>query len=64
MSVVALEGIVDGGVVRPRQPITLANGTRVYIIVPEAEAQQPRIESPRLVHPEQQADFGMEVSKA
>ena len=64
MSVVALEGLVEKGVIRPVRPLVLAEGTKVYIVVPEAASRPSVIESPRLVHPEQVADFRMEVSKA
>jgi predicted DNA-binding antitoxin AbrB/MazE fold protein len=63
MSVVALEGIVEKGVIRPLRPLVLAEGAKVYIVVPEAEPKPGAIESPRLVHPEQAADFRMEVSE-
>ena len=64
MSVVRVEGIVEGGVVRPIRPVPLAEGTRVYIVVPEDKGVVSRIESPRLVHPEETADFRMDVSEA
>jgi predicted DNA-binding antitoxin AbrB/MazE fold protein len=63
MSNVALEGVVEKGVIRPVRPLGLAEGTKVYIVVPEIESRPPTIESPRLVHPEQVADFRMEVSE-
>ncbi len=62
MSVSAMEGVVDDGVIRPAQRLQVPDGTRVYILVPEPESKIPAILSPRLVHPEQIADFRMEVS--
>jgi len=63
MSVVAMEGVIEKGVIRPVRPLGLAEGTKVYIVVPEPESRAAAIESPRLVHPEQVADFRMEVSE-
>ena len=63
MSVVALEGVVENGLVRLARPLVLAEGTKVYVIVPEFESRPPTIESPRLAHPEQLIHFRMEVSE-
>jgi predicted DNA-binding antitoxin AbrB/MazE fold protein len=64
MSVSALEGVVDDGIIRPAQPLNLPDGTKVYILVPETHQGGAVIVSPRLVHPEQITDFRMEVSKS
>ncbi len=64
MSVVALEGIVDHGLIRLPPSVKLPNKTKVYILVPAIGTQQEtRIASPRLVHPEQAREFVMEVSE-
>ncbi len=62
MSSTAVEGVVDHGVVRPTEPLTVSDGTKVFIIVPGADDTRPVIQSPRLVRPEQSADFRMKVS--
>jgi predicted DNA-binding antitoxin AbrB/MazE fold protein len=63
MSVVAIEGVVDHGVVRPERPLALADGTRVYIIVPAEAEVAPTILSPHLGHPEQATDFVLTISR-
>ncbi len=62
MSITAVEGVVDHGVVRPTEPLTVSDGTKVFIIVPGTDNARPVIESPRLLRPEQADDFRMKVS--
>jgi hypothetical protein len=38
MSVVAMEGVVGKGLIRLVRPLVLADGTKVYVIVPESES--------------------------
>ncbi len=65
MSVIALEGVVDHGVVRLTEEVTLPQGARVYVVVPDSMAAAvAHIRSPRLAHPEQAADFRMDVTEA
>jgi predicted DNA-binding antitoxin AbrB/MazE fold protein len=65
MSVIALEGVVDNGVVRLRDKIALQNGAKVYVVVPDSiPAPGAHIRSPRLAHPEQAVDFRMDVTEA
>ena len=60
--VVTLEGIVDRGQIKLKTKVRLHDNTKVYVIVPDVQVEQSaRIVSPRLVHPEQAADFKMEV---
>lgn len=61
-SVKTFEGCVENGLIRLRGNVALPDKTRVYVVVPEIADDQPaRIRSPRLVHPEQAADFAKEV---
>ena len=56
------EAVCDGGVIRLPADVRLPEHTKVYVIVPEdAEKQTYHFSSPRLVHPEQAADFVKEV---
>jgi predicted DNA-binding antitoxin AbrB/MazE fold protein len=65
-----IDAIFDQGVFRPLGPLVLANGTRVHLRVEEESSVEPssfppgRILSPRLAHPEQAAEFIMEVREA
>ncbi len=62
MAVSTLEGIVENGHIRLRDNVTLPDNTRVYVVVPDFEAvPRARVRSPRLVHPEQAADFTKHV---
>lgn len=63
MSVLTLEGIVDHGQIRLPANVRLPEKARVYVLIPDVRVDTARIESPRLAHPEQSADFIMEVSK-
>jgi hypothetical protein len=62
-----IDAIYDHGVFRPLQPLPSTNGARVHLHIEEqmhdvqAPTDQPRIFTPRLAHPEQVADFEMEV---
>ncbi len=49
-----------------RSDVHLPEGTKVFIVVPDIEIKEKgvRLRSPRLAHPEQAADFEMEVVKA
>ena len=62
MSVVALEGVVEHNQIRLTGNVRLPDNTKVYVIVPGVQVEQvAHIFSPRLAHPEQAADFKMEV---
>ena len=62
-----VDAIYDQGVLRPLEPLLLPNGTRVHLRILEHDSAgdaQPipaRIRSPRLAHPEQAAQFTMEI---
>jgi hypothetical protein len=64
MLVNAIDGIVQNGQIRLREQISLAENTKVYVIVADLSAKAPPlayIRSPRLAHPEQAADFRKQV---
>jgi hypothetical protein len=58
MKVATYEGFVEGGQVKLTEDVHLPERAKVYVVVPEAEAQSvPFVASPRLRHPEQAKDF-------
>lgn len=62
MRVTTLEGIVENGQIRLPAAVRLPERAKVYVIIPDVEVQTiAYIGSPRLVHPEQAADFRKEV---
>jgi hypothetical protein len=62
MGVTTIEGVVENGQIRLPAAIRLPERTKVYVVIPDVEVQPiAYIGSPRLVHPEQAADFTKEV---
>ncbi len=62
MQMTAFEGIIENGRVRLTTNIRLPENTKVYVLIPDSEDKKmARIFSPRLVHPEQAAEFKKEV---
>lgn len=61
MEVATFEGVVDKGQIRLITDVRLPERTKVYVVVPDLEIKQVHIVSPRLVHPEQAADFKKEM---
>lgn len=62
MNLQMIEGIIEQGQVKLLSDVRLPEKTKVYVIVPEARAENTaHIYSPRLKHPEQAEDFRMEV---
>ena len=62
MSVVTIEGVVEHGQIRLKSDLRLPDNTKVYVVVPGMQVQQiAHVASPRLAHPEQAADFKLEV---
>ena len=58
MIVTTLQGIVENGQIRLADNVRLPEKTTVYVVVPDVEIPTEfRVGSPRLVHPEQAADF-------
>jgi hypothetical protein len=62
VSIVTLEGIVERNRIRLKTNVRLPENTKVYVIVPDMQVEQvAHVYSPRLAHPEQAADFKMEI---
>ena len=62
MAVSTFEGVVKNGQIRLRVNVTLPEDTEVYVLIPDFEAvPRAHIDTPRLVHPEQAADFAKQV---
>lgn len=62
MGVTTIEGVVENGQIRLPAAVHLPERAKVYVIIPDGEIQGVAyIGSPRLVHPEQAADFTKEV---
>ena len=62
MSVVTLEGIVKHGPIKLGANVRLPEQTKVYVVVPDIQVDRgARIITPHLAHPEQIADFKMEI---
>jgi hypothetical protein len=62
MSVITLEGVVEHGQIRLTSDVQLPDNTRVYVVVPGMQIEHVvHITSPRLAHPQQAADFAMEI---
>lgn len=65
MAILTIEGIVENGQIRLRDNVTLPEHTKVYVVIPDvATAPQAHVYSPRLVHPEQAADFAKQIIEA
>ena len=66
MSAATFEGVVEQGQIKLDSDVRLPEGTKVYIVVPgmELEAKRVNLYSPRLKHPEQAADFELEIVKS
>ncbi len=58
-----LEGVVEDGQIKINSDVRLPDGTKVYMVIPDVELENnpTHLRSPRLAHPEQAADFEMEV---
>ncbi|MBI4674673.1 MAG: hypothetical protein HY741_23765 [Chloroflexi bacterium] len=62
MKVATYEGFVENGKVQLPENIYLPEKAKVYVIVPDVQAQVvPYMRSPRLVHPEDAKDFEKEI---
>ena len=62
MAILTVEGIVENGQIRLRDHVVLPEHAKVYVVIPDAEATSTaRTHSPRLVHPDQAADFTKQV---
>jgi hypothetical protein len=55
-------GSVKNGQIQLSEPVSLAENSRVYVVIPEAAAfDAATIRSPRLVQPSPVADFAKEI---
>lgn len=64
MNIATFEGVVKQGKIQLKRGIRLPDKTKVYVVVPDFQTEQAaRIFTPHLVHPEQAADFKMEILK-
>ena len=62
MAILTIEGIVENGQIRLRDHVVLPEHTKVYVVVPDAEALPPaHAYGPRLAHPGQAGDFTKQV---
>jgi hypothetical protein len=62
MSVITLEGTVENGQIRLQEDVRLPEKTRVFVVIPNWRTlKEARVYSPRLVRPDQAADFNLEV---
>lgn len=62
MAIATFEGFVKDGQIRLRGNVMLPEDSEVYVVIPDFEAvPRAHVPSPRLVHPEQVADFAKQV---
>jgi hypothetical protein len=62
MAILTVEGIVENGQIRLPDHVTLPEHTKVYVVIPDIKTTPPaHVYSPRLVHPEQAADFAKQI---
>lgn len=61
MSVLTLEGWVEGGQVQLLEKTALPEKTKVYVVVPGADRPTPYLRTPRLADPALADQFEMEV---
>lgn len=59
MRINTFEGVVDNGQIKLIGNVCLPNNAKVYVIVPEMKFAE--VHSPSLLHPEQAADFKLEI---
>ncbi|HLM54718.1 MAG TPA: hypothetical protein VK422_01225 [Pyrinomonadaceae bacterium] len=58
-----LEGVVEDGQIKINSNVKLPDRTKVYIVIPDSELKKSGVylHAPRLAHPDQAADFEMEM---
>lgn len=65
MKIETYEGIVENGQIRLPADVRLLERAKVYVVIPGVEMRPVAyVGSPRLVHPEQAADFKKEIVEA
>ena len=62
MNIATFEGVVEQGQIHLKSSVRLPEKIKVYVVVPDFQvAQVAHIFTPRLAHPEQAAEFKLEV---
>ena len=62
MKIETYEGTVENGQIRLTGDVRLPEKAKVYVVIPGVETRPVAyVGSPRLVHPEQAADFKKEI---
>jgi hypothetical protein len=62
MPLTAIEGVVENGMIRLREDVSLPENTRVYVIIADSRPiASPHVRSPRLAHPDQAGDFRKQI---
>ena len=62
MPITAIEGVVENGKIRLREPVSLAENTRVYVIIADSLAKPSiQVRSPRLANPAQARELRKKV---
>jgi hypothetical protein len=62
MLINAIEGVVQSGIIRLRDDVSLPENTKVYVIITEQnEGWSGRIHTPRLANPKQSGDFRKQI---
>jgi hypothetical protein len=64
MTNIVLEGVIEHGELKLTAPVPLPDHTKVSVVISDLRHEpSARLVSPRLAHPEQVADFQMEISE-
>ncbi len=62
MRVATFEGVIEQGQIRLKTSVRLPDNIKVYVVIPDFQVEQvAHVFTPRLVHPEQAAEFKMEI---
>ncbi len=62
MAVTTIEAVVENGQIRLPSSVRLPEKAKVYVLIPDVSVSPVSyVGSPRLIHPEQAADFQKEV---
>ncbi len=61
MSVESFEGIVENGLIRLPEHLSLPDKTKVFIVVPNEASSVAKIPSPHLVDPSRIVDFEKKI---
>ena len=67
MALTTYEGVVEKGKIRLKTGVRLPENAKVYVIIPDVQAEKKktvRVRTPHLVHRKQAGEFKMKVGKA